>query len=402
MPDQDIPSRAKLTSSFIAKLPTGPTDYLVSDEEQRKLKLKVTPAGNKSFILRYRNQFGAERKLKLGDWPDLNATIARKMAADALLAIATGADPAEEHFAKRNGPTVQDLAERFLRDYGSLHLRPSTLAGYRSYLVAAALADVLSKPAAAVTRQDIVGIQHRSSETLYQSNRLIGFVRRIYNYAIDQGKLPRGSNPTDGVKLLKESPREKILTADELASISAKLDELRRQHPESASAFDAIIFIFLTGCRKREALDLRWEDLDFDRSTVFFRKTKTDPRKQPMSEHLRAFLQARPSRNYSPYVFPGRTPDKPLENIRKPWDKIRQPLGLDRLRIHDIRHTVLSDIAAESDLQTAAIVGGHKSIRSTIRYVHGRTQEATRALAATAARTSKLFNIDPTEQSDTK
>ena len=400
MTKHEIPTKAKLNAGFIASLKPGATDYHVTDDEQRKLKLKVTPAGNKSFILRYRNPQGIERKLKLGDWPDLNTTVARRMAAEALLNVATGSDPAAEQRSKRNGNTLRDVADAFLHDYAALHLRPTTIAGYQSYMNSPALIQVMKKPIAAMTRQDIIDVQRHSSHTRYQSNRLVGFIRRLFNYAIDIEKIARGQNPTDGIKLLKEAPRERLLSATELSSIGQKIQALRYSHPESGPAFDAITFLFMTGCRKREALDLLWKDVDFERSTIFFRKTKTDPRKQQMSEALRSFLQVLPSQSFSPYVFPGRSPERPLENIRKPWDKIRLSLELDRLRIHDICHTVLSDIAAESDLQTAALVGGHKSIRSTIRYVHGRTEEASRALGASAARTSKLFLPEDIQQKD--
>ncbi len=40
-------------------------NQFVKDDELRKLHLKVTPAGNRSFLLRYRNSEGVERKLKL-------------------------------------------------------------------------------------------------------------------------------------------------------------------------------------------------------------------------------------------------------------------------------------------------------------------------------------------------
>ena len=402
MTKHHVPTKAKLNSGFIASLQPGASDYLVADEEQRKLKLKVTPAGNKSFILRYRNVQGVERKLKLGDWPDLNTTVARKMAAEALLNVATGLDPAADQQSKRSGNTLSNVADTFMRDYAALHLRPKTISNYQSYMKSSALSQVMKRPIAGITRQDISDVQRQSSPTRYQSNRLVGFIRRLFNYAIDIGKVPRGQNPTDGVKLLKEAPRERLLSRAELSSIGQKVQTLRYSYPESGPAFDAITFLFMTGCRKREALDLLWKDVDFERSTIFFRKTKTDPRKQQMSEALRSFLNLLPSKSYSPYVFPGRTPERPLENVRKPWDKIRLSLGLDRLRVHDIRHTVLSDIAAESDLQTAALVGGHKSIRSTIRYVHGRSEEASRALGASAARTSKLFlsnsPLDPKEE----
>lgn len=391
MTNHDAPAKAKLNSSFIASLQPRSHDYHITDIEQQKLKLKVTPAGKKSFILRYRNKQGVERKLKLGDWPDLNTTVARKMASEALLSVVTGSDPAADQQSKRNGNTLQDVAEAFLRDFAVLHLRETTIASHQSYLMSPALLKVLKTPIAAITRQDIIDVQRHSAHTRYQSNRLVGFIRRLFNYEIDIGNIPHGQNPTEGIKLLKEAPRERLLSISEMTSIGQKIQALRYSYPESGSAFDAITFLFMTGCRKREALDLLWTDVDFERSTIFFRKTKTDPRKQQMSEALHSFLQSLTSPIYSPYVFPGRTAQRPLENIRKPWDKIRHSLGLEKLRVHDIRHTVLSDIAAESDLQTAALVGGHKSIRSTIRYVHGRSGEASRALDATAARTSKLF-----------
>ena len=188
----------------------------------------------------------------------------------------------------------------------------------------------------------------------------------------------------------KES-RERLLTKDEQLRIGTAIAQLRKEHPENSAAYDAIMFLFLTGCRKGEAFRLKWTDIDFERQTLRFAQTKTDPRTQHMSEVLVGFLKAINSSDYSPYVFPGRRPNLPLTDIKRSWSRIQRMAGLQGVRLHDIRHTVLSDIAADMDIQTAKIVAGHRSIQSTMRYVHGRSESVRIALQKVANERSTLL-----------
>ncbi len=124
MPPEAVPPKARLTAAVIERFPVRMKDYFVADEAQPKLKLKVTPAGNKSFVVRYRTKTGLERKYKLGDFPDLNATKAREMASEVLLRVAMGEDPTTDSERQRHGKTLQTLAQAYLRDHAAIHLRP--------------------------------------------------------------------------------------------------------------------------------------------------------------------------------------------------------------------------------------------------------------------------------------
>jgi integrase len=79
----------------------------------------------------------------------------------------------------------------------------------------------------------------------------------------------------------------------------------------------------------------------------------------------------------SPWVFPERDPQKPIEGVRKPWSKIRKRAGLDELdglgtlRLHDLRHNVVSwDVSRGVPLEIAGKNVGHRSRRSTEVYAH--------------------------------
>lgn len=74
----------------------------------------------------------------------------------------------------------------------------------------------------------------------------------------------------------------------------------------------------------------------------------------------------------SPYLFPGKIAEKPLQEIKKAWDTIRKRAGsLPDLRIHDLRHTHASHLVSSG--LSLSIVGkllGHTQAATTQRYAH--------------------------------
>src|SRR5580658_6281100 len=88
------------------------------------------------------------------------------------------------------------------------------------------------------------------------------------------------------------------------------------------------VLILETGLRSnREALALKWEDIDFDSDIIWVRDSKTAAgiRNVPVSGRCKAELLAwryRVGPEFSPYVFPNmRKPDRHLTQIRKSWGK---------------------------------------------------------------------------------
>src|SRR5215467_12673109 len=120
-----------LTDIAIQKLKPGAARYEVPDRGARGLRVVVQPSGRKSFAVRYRNAAGRARKLTLPGGIALAA--ARKLAADALLEVAQGKDPAvAKQTARwtagvRGEDTVARLANEFMEKHAKRHTRPNSL-----------------------------------------------------------------------------------------------------------------------------------------------------------------------------------------------------------------------------------------------------------------------------------
>lgn len=390
--------RLHLTAKLIESMATANSEYLVKDDEMRKLHLKVTPAGNKSFLLRYRNADGVERKLKLGNYPDMNVAVARRRAGEELLKISQGADPSATRSANRVEPTFEEYGRKFMTNYAEVQLRPITVRDYERYLKAVINPAIGNQKFRFVSKAQILRLQNTQRKTPYQSNRAIALIRKIYNHAHHVGDLPEGINPAIGVKPYKEHLRERLFSDDEMSRIGRAIASLKRKNPSAIYAYSAIQLLFITGCRKGEALRLRWSDIDFDRGTLEFVVTKTVPRKQVISAEMIRLLSSLPSKDFSEWVFPGPDASKHIVNISKSWSAVLKAAGIEHSRLHDIRHTVLSDIANSTDLPTAAAIGGHSSIQATMRYVHGRTDSTNRALRDSAAKKGGFLIVDHDER----
>ena len=73
----------------------------------------------------------------------------------------------------------------------------------------------------------------------------------------------------------------------------------------------------------------------------------------------------------SPYVFPGRTVDVPLIEIKHLWHAVRHAADLDDVRLHDLRHTFSSEaVEGGTPLYTTGKLLGHRDTKSTARYAH--------------------------------
>ena len=243
--------------------------------------------------------------------------------------------------------SFREVSDQFMSEHAEIHLRQSTINEYRRMLRSDLLPRFGKRPMQSIARADVEAMKREKVSTKYQANRLIALVRGIFNYAIKQSLVDAGTNPTADVLLFKEEGREKLTSSDEQARIANALQQLRLEHPENSSSYDVVVFLFFTGCRTGDAFNLKWTDIDFERRVLKFTRPKTVSRPQPMSDELVEFLQALKSEEVSGYVFPGRNPDRPLTTIKKSWARIRRIAGVEDVRLHDIRHTVLSDIEDE-------------------------------------------------------
>ena len=156
-----------------------------------------------------------------------------------------------------------------------------------------------------------------------------------------------------------------------------------------------------TGLRvKKEALPLRWSDVDLESEPGCIRvrdsKTAAGIRAVYLTKHCRnTLVQWREllGTNFSPFVFPSpRIPDRPLFDYKKAWQKAAKEAGLPDRRLYDLRASFATRANAchASGLTIAQLLGHATSTQILPTYVKP-LDENTKAVinALDAARTSQ-------------
>jgi integrase len=121
-----------------------------------------------------------------------------------------------------------------------------------------------------------------------------------------------------------------------------------------------------TGLRSnREALVLKWDDIDFvsDIIRVLESKTAAGIRNVPLSAVCKSELlrwRSLVGPRFSPHVFPNmRNPKRPLKQIRGSWAKALKLANVNHFWIYNLRHTFASRLSAAGlpDLFIAQMMG---------------------------------------------
>lgn len=125
-------------------------------------------------------------------------------------------------------------------------------------------------------------------------------------------------------------------------------------------------FLLLTGCRRNEALNLSWSDIDWNLRQITFRKTKSGrDRIVPIGlELMQVLLQL-------DQILPRPFPFKP-DYVTHEFGKIVKRANLGKeIHLHCLRHTAASDLVRQGvHLSKIQKLLGHSSASVTERYIH--------------------------------
>jgi integrase len=216
----------------------------------------------------------------------------------------------------------------------------------------------------------------------------IHLIHEIFSLAMKDA-VKRGilsSNPCDHVSL----PRieEKEMQFFDPKQARALFGQLRGNEHEAL-----FTLAITTGMRQGELQALRWEDIDFDNSTVQVRRTvvylahegyhenepksragrRTIPLTQQTLDALRFHKKRQDSTDEDSLVFCGRGQGGYLSStgMRLAFDRILEDAGLPHIRFHDLRHTAATLLLRSgASLKSIQKILGHASIQTTMRYVH--------------------------------
>ena len=368
--------RKTFTNRTVAALKVS-RDTVFWDPDLTGFGVRVYPSGGKVYIAQARGPVDREKPIRVtvGRHDVLHADQARQRAALIIARIKAGEEPVPLPLAARlnGGPTVADLAGRYLEEHVAVRLKPRTQVRVRGLLHGHILPALGKVPAAALERTRVVEFHHELSGRPVTANKAIKVLSHMYRLGEGWGLVPEGCNPCRSVEKYPERPRERFLTDAEFARLGRVLDEAVDNGTASPMAVTAIRLLMLTGCRKSEILTLRWADANLDAGELRLADAKTGPRAVQLPPTAVGLLESLPRRKDSPWVFAGNDRDGRFSGggLDRTWQAVRARAGLADVRLHDLRHSFASRALTLGE--TLPVIGkllGHSDIETTARYAH--------------------------------
>ena len=192
-------------------------------------------------------------------------------------------------------------------------------------------------------------------------NNTVALLRHVLNVAIEAGVIY--SNPAAALK--RAAIRGKEIALPTTDKFNALIDEMRAGHSRySISCADFAAGLAFTGCRKGEAGQIEWRDVDFEAGEIIIRgdpETGTknwELRRVPLIPDACALFERMRSERE------GESLDAKVFRVRecqKALDRACKKIGINRITHHDLRHLFATRcIESGVDIPTVSRWLGHK------------------------------------------
>ena len=172
-------------------------------------------------------------------------------------------------------------------------------------------------------------------------------------------KVKKRTEPKGRVRFLAEEEKVALLKA------CKKVD--------NPYLYTVVVLALSTGARFSEIMNLKWQDVDFERRRLIFMDTKNgEHRAAPLSQFPFEVLKnhSKIRKINSQYVFARSDGKAPME-IRKHWFIAIKDAGITDFKFHDLRHSAASYLAMSgATLLEIGQILGHKTSEMTKRYAH--------------------------------
>ena len=201
-------------------------------------------------------------------------------------------------------------------------------------------------------------------------NRMVVLLRYLFNLAKKQWKLPGiTDNPASDVTQFKVNNQKQTFLNPEQLSELLNATQQCQQNPLLPSI---IALLALSGVRKRNVLDARWQEFDLTHHLWIIPQTKSGKSQTiPLSAEMIDIIQQIPREQGNEFMFPSPITGKPFRSIYYSWNTARHKAGLPTVRIHDLRHTFASLLINRGhSLYVVQKALGHHSPSVTMRYAH--------------------------------
>lgn len=366
------PKTFRFTPRAIDQLPAHDRDSRskcaeYTDAQVAGFKCQVTKLGRKSWYFRGTVR-GRKRAKLIGHVPSTTLEDARAIALEYQSAIDRGIDPFEGEDRLKAMPTFETFARHEYLPFVEQYKRSADddEAKLRLYAIPAfgrhRLCDVTTRD----VQMYLGNLIQQKGLSKATANRHLALLSKLFKLAVTWGRIDK--SPCLGIaKFKEEGKRERFLSPDEARRVMVAAEQ-----DINLYAGSAIQLLLLTGCRREEILQLEHRHVDLVQGTLYLPKTKNGrSRYVILNDAARQLLADLPKVKNSPWVFPGRDPQKPLNNPRKAFLRILKAAGVEICRIHDLRHSHASILVNQgASLYQVQQILGHASPQTTQRYSH--------------------------------
>jgi integrase len=336
----DLP-KANLTSAFVRQsiCPAGGRRVDYFDEDLPGFMLEVRSSGGKTFYQRYRDSRGKERQFKVGSARVLTVRQARIKARSILAQAVLGKDPQKERKLLREIPTLA----RFVQET----YLPFAKSAKRSWQTDETVLRIHILPRLGhlaldqISAQHVAELLHQMRERHYASgttNRVLVLLRYMFNLAKKWGIAGVGNNPAAELKTAPDVCRERFLTAEESHRLLKAIDA-----DENQTAAQSIKLLLLTGARRNEITQAKWQYVDWQKKMLLVPCSKSGrPRLIQLNSAALELLRSIRRQPEDIFIFPSTVTGRPSKSLHFPWTRIRKRAGLTGFRLHDLRHSFAS------------------------------------------------------------
>ncbi|WP_424982060.1 tyrosine-type recombinase/integrase [Maritalea sp. S77] len=378
----------KLTKTLVEGLEPSTKDIVKWDSEVKGFGVKVSEKGTKSYFVYYRTTSGQQRRPSIGRHGTFTVEQARKIARQWLAEVALGKDISAIRQNDRQAETVNQLAQRYLKDYAEIHKKPRSIQTDKANIENHVIPLIGKMKVKDVTRADIerLKLDIREGKTARKlsakprgrrqirggegiANRVLALLSKMFGCAIDWNL--RTDNPAMGIKKFRENKKDRFLSEAEIGRLLEALDTADRVPKELPAATAGIRLLLFTGLRVGEIVNLDWQHVDMARGTIFLPDSKTGSRLVPLNSMALDVLKSLYRDQQSGLVLESSAAGKPIA-LTRPWYRIRESAQIDKTAtLHSLRHTFAShSVMTGQSLAQAGSLLGHKSAQTTMRYAH--------------------------------
>jgi|GEM_PF-4961271 len=343
----------ELTNSELKalKCPSNKSSVEIKDGKVPGLQVRVGKS-KKSFSLMYR-MHGRQKRMRLGDFPEISLSDARAAAYRALALISEGLDPEEVKKQERQEkavelgvstlPTLRVIGTEFSK-YHLPHLRPITQKNYIRRLNKYIYPVLGNRPIDTIGKKDLVHFIEKIAvdngtpgEALFSYAVLSALLTFAHDRDYIQFKPILPKKVKSQIKA-KVKPRTHTYTEEEIKLHWAYFDQLNR--PVSKVYLKLLYHLAL---RKSELQFCEWVFIDWQKKSLLIpgqlTKNKTDHLIPLTEEVIRLFKSLESITGDKAYIFCDEFEPKPFQ-IHTSIKNARNMLG--HFAPHDIRRTVRS------------------------------------------------------------